>query len=379
MQHLDDAFLAAYLDGEKPDGWTGGRVDGSEHLGGCADCQARLEALRVTRERAKAILRSGTPSGAQPSFQDVLKRRQAAKADARSLARLRPLAWAASIVLALSVGWYTRELQLRPSAPQEVELTASAKEAGKAATADKIAVTAPLQIAQNRPNTLRAQRETGAGARGKAAEAANVTVDRKDERFPAPISLAAEAPSAQPLSRASAQEEDQLKKLAPRDTQQVRLDAVVVASAESRAAEGAGAPANERVTARRARQVPSAAAPAPAPAVTRGFADAPSPVAPLSNSVVAATSVLGRPPLTVPGLEIIGYQTGPNSVRVTQRMATGVLEMVQQRPGVTDESGPSASRAVSGPGVGALVEGIQIRLWGPVSYDSLRALVARLR
>jgi hypothetical protein len=58
-------------------------------------------------------------------------------------------------------------------------------------------------------------------------------------------------------------------------------------------------------------------------------------------------------------------------LRVTQRMGTGVLELIEQQP--------SASRALTGPGVGGLVDGIQLRLWGPVSYDSLRALIGQLR
>ena len=68
MQHLDDGALAAHLDGA--DERMSGQADVT-HLAACAECQARLEAMRVTRERATAILRSGTPSGAQPSFQAI--------------------------------------------------------------------------------------------------------------------------------------------------------------------------------------------------------------------------------------------------------------------------------------------------------------------
>ena len=84
-------------------------------------------------------------------------------------------------------------------------------------------------------------------------------------------------------------------------------------------------------------------------------------------------------PLIAPGLEVIQYEVGQSGVRVTQRMATGILELIERRADSRDEAGPSASRAMTGPGVGALVDGIQLRLSGPVSYDSLRALVGKLQ
>src|SRR5262245_6887963 len=105
MQHLDDGILTAQLDGQ-----TVGRSDG-QHLAGCAECQARLKELRVTRDRAQAILRSSVP-GSRASFEDVLRRKQALR-DAGRMARLRPLAWAATVVLALGVGWYARELSIQ--------------------------------------------------------------------------------------------------------------------------------------------------------------------------------------------------------------------------------------------------------------------------
>ena len=344
MQHLDDGVLAAILDGES-DGQTVRRSDGRQHLAECAECQERLEAMRVTRERARAILRMGTPSGSQPSFQEILRRRQAKTTDAKRLANLRPLAWAASIVLALSVGWYTRELQLRPSAPPEVLL--SAREMDTPVVADRAVAT------QSPPPVMRAREEPAlrhdlkdvvvtSTATGEPTQAKASVAEKKDE----PVVVAAA-------------DDARLKKV---NTPQVALDAVVAREqgAVSGAVANAQAPAAARTEMRRM------AAPVAAPSV-QSAAVAEWTLVDLSQ----ATRTLGRPPLTVPGLEILEYQVSAGAVRVHQRMQTGVLDLIQQH------AGPGV--AITGLGVNGLVEGIQVKLWGPVSYDSLRALVGKLQ
>src|SRR3990172_3598820 len=111
MTHLDEGQLHGYLDGQPQDGSTAGRQDVERHLAECAACRARLEEERGVRDRARAILGTAGPTGlTAPPFEAVLER--AAQRQA-SRSRGRPpvaLAWAASLALALTVGWYARSL-----------------------------------------------------------------------------------------------------------------------------------------------------------------------------------------------------------------------------------------------------------------------------
>ena len=130
MSHLTDGQLHAYLDGgvEALDGAT--LVEARSHLAACGDCGARLEAARLVREEAASLLGRAVPSSfAPPPFREL--ERRAAHLDAvrgaageptsgRSAARgggvvggrlfRRPgsLAWAASLTVALTAGWLAR-------------------------------------------------------------------------------------------------------------------------------------------------------------------------------------------------------------------------------------------------------------------------------
>ncbi|MEJ2339987.1 MAG: zf-HC2 domain-containing protein [Gemmatimonadales bacterium] len=130
MSHLTDGQLHAYLDGgvEALDGAT--LVEARSHLAACGDCGARLEAARLVRDEAASLLGRAVPSSfAPPPFQEL--ERRAAHLDAvrgaageptsgRSAARgggavggrrfRRPgsLAWAASLMVALTAGWLAR-------------------------------------------------------------------------------------------------------------------------------------------------------------------------------------------------------------------------------------------------------------------------------
>jgi len=99
MSHVDEGTLHAYLDGELPP-VERERVD--SHLKGCPACQARLAEERALIERADRLLgMAAPPERALPPL-DTLRK-------PRILWRLRrPLAWAATIVLAVGIGWYAR-------------------------------------------------------------------------------------------------------------------------------------------------------------------------------------------------------------------------------------------------------------------------------
>ena len=101
MSHVDEGTLHAYLDGELS-GVEAERV--RAHLGGCTACHARLDEERALIERANRLLERVAPSDTgrpMPALEALAPR------SGRRLPYV-PLAWAATIVLAIGLGWYLR-------------------------------------------------------------------------------------------------------------------------------------------------------------------------------------------------------------------------------------------------------------------------------
>lgn len=120
MPHVDEGRLHAYLDG----GLQSEDADASRalerHLDGCADCRARLEDARRLRDDASALLEGAALEVALPPFSQIRERAgrsaDASRPAARTSIRRRlvgtpfgRLAWAASLVLALGLGWLLRD------------------------------------------------------------------------------------------------------------------------------------------------------------------------------------------------------------------------------------------------------------------------------
>lgn len=162
MPHVDEGMLHAYLDGALdalleagalPQGTTRDSVDA--HLAVCADCRALLEAERTIRTRAGAVLDAAAPVIEVPPFSELF-------ADSRTRPRRRrvwPLAWAASVLLAVGAGWWgselyrsqafvTRSAELSELAPQaDRALDDAATRAGSAGGAQPIAAPpAPVDV-----------------------------------------------------------------------------------------------------------------------------------------------------------------------------------------------------------------------------------------
>src|SRR5258705_9759915 len=109
MPHVDEGTLHAYLDGELP---SAERKAVETHLAECASCGTQLAEERALLERASALLGATRPiERAAPPFEQLRPR-----ATRRSLLRVRtPVAWAASIALALGLGYYLHEPGARPT------------------------------------------------------------------------------------------------------------------------------------------------------------------------------------------------------------------------------------------------------------------------
>jgi len=110
MPHVDEGSLHAYLDGELP---SAERKTLEAHLAECASCRAMLAEERALLDRASALLGAARPAERPaPPFEQLRPR-----ATRRSPWRVRtPVAWAASLALALGIGYYLHEPGSQPAA-----------------------------------------------------------------------------------------------------------------------------------------------------------------------------------------------------------------------------------------------------------------------
>ena len=97
--HLDDGTIQELLDGEIH---SSALPPIQSHLAACAECRARLEAARVFMTEADELIEMlDEPVAATPAVVIPLPRRS-------TQPWTRRLAWAASLVIAVGAGWYSR-------------------------------------------------------------------------------------------------------------------------------------------------------------------------------------------------------------------------------------------------------------------------------
>ncbi len=203
MSHVDDGLIAAWLDGALFAG-DPKRTAFEKHLELCDECRERVEVERRIRDRAADVLRSAAPDAVRVEpFETMIAARLAARAAAeagpatrddvpgrvdsatpitsapsRRRRRFVPLAWAASLLMAVSAGWFARmylparnasfnEVAERPAAgsdiaPPTVAPTADALRRGAAAPVRTGAAPPPPTVS----------REAGVAAAGGGAAAA---------------------------------------------------------------------------------------------------------------------------------------------------------------------------------------------------------------
>ena len=105
MSHVDDGELTAYADGAYPvNDPVALRI--GEHLSTCGNCRTRLEQSESLRARASEILAYATPLTVQAPAFETLQTQAFTTPQRRH--RAFPLSWAASIILAVGLGWFGR-------------------------------------------------------------------------------------------------------------------------------------------------------------------------------------------------------------------------------------------------------------------------------
>ena len=106
MRHIPEDELHAYLD----QGLSRSQcVEIESHLADCPSCQGARDGIAALRDRTTALLARLAPRSSLPPAFEVLRRRAAEAASLRRQ-RLQHTAWAASLVLAVGLGWGARSL-----------------------------------------------------------------------------------------------------------------------------------------------------------------------------------------------------------------------------------------------------------------------------
>ncbi|MDP3908783.1 MAG: zf-HC2 domain-containing protein, partial [Gemmatimonadales bacterium] len=141
MSHVDDGALHAYLDGEVT---AAERAEIEAHLAGCAACRTRLDEERALIGRASEVL-----GRAQPPLQTRRSRRGARR-------WVLPLTWAATVVLAVGLGYSLRAPESTPVAMSDQATTV---EESEAPAAQPRPPRSPVP-ATSRPVDLAARRDT---------------------------------------------------------------------------------------------------------------------------------------------------------------------------------------------------------------------------
>jgi hypothetical protein len=362
MRHVDEGSLHAYLDGgltpvpplhaveTGPEGEVPAQEEIEQHLAQCAQCRARLEEARRLRDRAARILDGSGPASIRvPPFDSLRETADRATLRRRrllTLTRLKALGVAASIVLAVAVGWWARGSLQDSGQPTAVR--------GASGGSLTVAVT-PVDTAARTAAMPDAAARLGSGAD------------------------AAGAPPREPATRPSGARAQLPIEEAPKGARQQRPLAPLQAIAE-RAADARAAQAREA-----------------APIAAAEFAAPPEPVREIvieawtAADAETAGEYLGIPVLTVPELTVLSYSVGRvdgnRAVRVLQELKPGdMLELIQRTAeGDRPERRLMAARALAPVFTDSLVtvrvfrDGYVITARARVTEESLRELLERIR
>jgi hypothetical protein len=314
MRHVDDGTLNAWLDEQLDDAPE--RASIGAHLATCGSCRARLEQERSTRSQAISLLAAAAPAGLErPPFEQLVAR---ASGGTSAAGRARrgwwvPATWAASIALALGLGWAAREVALQTVTRGEERRPSAA--VPSAVATDVEPIDAPADVAFSAPPSPHAADPSPAAVAGGETAA-----------------VAASRPRAAGASTAAARDN--------RDERQVvAAERVVVEPVPA-----------ERGAMMQAQSAPGAPPPPQLPLAERG-ADAPAGAVVttvehwLAMPRTEAAARSGMPLFGLPGVEPLSTALSGDSAAVRTRylIAGDTIELVQQR--IAEPALPSAPEA----------------------------------
>ncbi|HTI06403.1 MAG TPA: zf-HC2 domain-containing protein [Gemmatimonadales bacterium] len=351
MSHVDEGTLHAYLDGELSSAERA-PVDG--HLAQCGACRAALAEERALLERATALLGSARPRERPAPPLEQLRRE--ITPTQRSPWRLRPsLAWAASIALAVGLGYYLHTPAVAPSNPADTGRM-SRDVAQGAPAPDATRPDKPVAAAAPAHHELRDRRETQQLARHTPAAADSLTRDTLIRKDSVPTGVVALEP-------------------------QVTLRNVTPAPTSASGAAVAAPPPAARIEELDVRSGARAAAAAP----RQRSAVVPRDLVATTWSVISrgtAASLLGEKPVGLPGLATreIRRSPGPDTtIVVEQSLDAGTVIRIYQRPVTPSYSSFDSSAAnVLTDRLARYVGRLRVEISGPISKDSLNRLLEQV-
>lgn len=131
MQHLDDGRLQEWVDRARS-GLTPEEQNAIQrHLAECEDCAGRVASLAELERHTRSLLSSGMPVDELPDFAGVSRRARSLANGHRRRRLMRRGAWAASVVIALGVGWAANEMaRTGPLASSDPPTPSTTPEAG---------------------------------------------------------------------------------------------------------------------------------------------------------------------------------------------------------------------------------------------------------
>ncbi len=389
MSHVDEGKIHAYLDRQLEFAEPAAREALEAHVAECADCAALLDDARTLHAEATAVLRMSEPIAHDPPPFEVVTARAEGEVGRKTttLARIRTLAWAASIVLAVTVGWYarpsftnrTREVG-GPTATRELRAVASELQVDSAAEPSATRGAVESNTPETQPTVAPLDRRELQAAEQVVAAAMRDSIGA----FQARRTLAeGEGIQADRDNEITALVQERLARADPQFREQRRvLDEV---------AENAPAPVRAR----------AALADADSLAETDrlagfgadGFAEGGD-----WREVDRTTAerVLGTAIVAVDDLPIVGISvpaSGQAQVRIRQTLPSGSLLDLLLQPGATAEAsgiiatfaGPSAVGGERTTPTGTIssvtlsIDQLLVRGTAAVGRDSLTALLGRLR
>jgi hypothetical protein len=341
MSHVDDGTLHAYVDGELAP-VERERVD--RHLAGCPPCRTRLDEARALVERAARLLELAVPPAphrAPPPLHSLRQR--------PVWWRLRaPLAWAATVVLAVGLGWVLRGRTVQ--APRQIQVPVVLAPAPNESAFRSPAAT-PLTVAES-PSHAKARAQSPGPLAPSGAAA-----DRADQPSLPPAAAKAAPPAQLAQLPASAEVRGEVAS--------AQHQIVVVPSV---AEETANAVYRERLTSTWTVIEPQ-----------------------------TARQLLGTEPVTIPGHSVRALRQGPASeVLVEQDLGNGVVVMLFERSEPIEIANGMPRREVTpndtagAPAVGAalmrrdglaarVVGPLLVHIAGPLPADSLARLLLLVR
>lgn len=345
MSHVDEGELTAYADGA----WAPHEADAqriAQHLAECANCRNRLALAQSLSARASQILAVAAPvQVSTPPFEQLR-----AEAAPRRQWTAPPMAWAATVILALGIGWFGRGAVPRVDTRSAV-MDGSAEPS--ALQEQDAALVAPSVEASASVPTL-TPAPTPASPRGRAvlgsagAGAATTEVVGQVASAPAEIT-ATDQVAAEEGARAEARDMATGKSVA----------ASVPASPPPPAAQMANTSLAERSADGVMRRMA-----APAEARKAGG---------IEHIAIAEAERRGLELHLVPELEVLRVGVGSKGLIIEQKLGDGKMLTITQ----TTVS-PDRRSDTDGPVV-VMRNGARVTLAGPVALDSLRALAQKIR